>query len=135
MSPNFFAPRDPNYYPSNGTAFDEGGNLSARYRWGQGMAGVRANGNFGDAGDRVGGDIFGEHIFETRYVASGRLSLWQWNDKLRPDRDATSAGYVAGLGYIFAPRSRALIEWEHETNRLVGQRLRLMLWLTVAVTK
>jgi hypothetical protein len=27
------------------------------------------------------------------------------------------------------------VEWQHDMNRLVGQRFRLMLWLTVAVTK
>lgn len=134
-SPNISATYNPNYYPSNGVAFDEGGGLAARYRWGEGTVGVRGNGNFGDGGDRVGGDVYGERIFETRYVASGRASLWQWNDKLRPDRDATSVGYVAGLGYLFASRSRALVEWDHNVNRLVGHRFRLMFWLTVAVTK
>ena len=134
-SPNIGPLYNPNYYPSNGVAFDEGGGLAARYRWGEGLAGVRANGNWGDGGDRVGGDVYGERIFETRYVVTGRASLWQWNDKLRPDRDATSFGYVAGVGYVFAPRSRAFFEWEHNMNRIAGQRFRFMLWLTVAVTK
>jgi hypothetical protein len=134
-SPNFQSADPRSYYPSNGVAFDEGASLSARYRFGEGSVGIRGNGNFGDGGDRVGTDVFGERIFETRYVASARASLWQWNDKLRPDRDATSVGYVGGIGYIFATRSRALIEWEHNMNRLVGHRFRLMLWLTVAVTK
>jgi hypothetical protein len=83
----------------------------------------------------VGGDVFGQQVFETRYVATARAGVWQWNDKLRPDRDATSFNYVLGVGYRFAPRSQAMIEWEHDMNRLVGQRFRLMLWLTVAVTK
>ena len=60
---------------------------------------MRASGNFGQAGDCVGGDISGERIFETRYVLTGRVNVWQWDDKLRPDRDATSVGYVAGIGY------------------------------------
>ena len=123
------------FFPSNGVAFDEGAGVSGRYKWGEGAVGVRANGNFGDGGDRVGGDISGERIFETRYVATGRVSLWQWDDKLRPDRDATSLGYVAGFGYRFAKRSQALLEWQQDMNRLAGQRFRLMLWLTVAVTK
>ena len=123
------------YFPTNGTPFDEGGDLSARYRWGQGILGARARGNFGSGGDRVGGDLNAERVIETRYVVSGRASLWQWNDKLRPDRDAVSVGYVAGLGYLFGPRSKAMFEFEHTMNRLVGQRFRAMLWLTVAVTK
>ncbi len=134
-SPNITPTTNPNYYPSNGTPFDEGGNLAARYRIAGGVLGLRGSGNFGDGGDRVGGDVYGEKVVETRYVFSGRTSLWQWNDKLRPDRDATSFGYVAGIGYLFAPRSRAMFEFEHNMNRLVGQRFRAMLWLSVAVTK
>jgi hypothetical protein len=96
---------------------------------------LRGAGNFGDAGDRVGADVAAQHVFETRYVASVRTGLWQWQDNLRPDRDATSYNYVLGLGYRFAPRAQATFEWEHDMNRLVGQRLRLMLWLSVAVGK
>jgi len=134
-SPNITPTINPNYYPSNGTPFDEGGSLAARYRFGEGLYGVRASGNFGDGGDRVGGDIYGERTLETRYLFTGRASLWQWDDKLRPDRNATSFGYVAGVGYTFAPRARALFEFEHNMNRIVGHRLRGMLWLTLAVTK
>jgi hypothetical protein len=97
--------------------------------------GARASGNWGDAGDRVGADVTGERVFETRYVMSGRVNVWQWDDKIRPDRDATSVGYVAGLGYLIAPRARTMFEFQHDMNRLVGQRFRAMLWLTVAVTK
>jgi hypothetical protein len=61
--------------------------------------------------------------------------VWQWNDKLRDDRDAVSLGYVAGVGYKLLPRSLALAEFEHNVNRLVGHRFRVMLWLTVAVTR
>jgi hypothetical protein len=68
-------------------------------------------------------------------VATARAGVWQWDDKLEPDRSATSFNYVLGAGYIFAPRSRALVEWEHDINGLVGQRFRLMLYVTVAVTK
>jgi hypothetical protein len=122
-------------YPTNGHPFDEGGNLSARWRRGATLLALRSSGNFGDEGDRVGGDVSGQHVFETRYVASLRTGVWQWDDKLRPDRDATSFNYVAGLGYIFAPRTQATVEWEHDMNRLVGQRFRLMMWLSLAVTK
>ncbi len=66
---------------------------------------------------------------------TGRVNVWQWDDKLRPDRDATSAGYVAGLGYRFAPRSQTMFEFQHDINRLAGQRFRAMIWLTLAVTK
>ncbi len=134
-SPNITSQVNPNYYPSNGTPFDEGGTLGARYRSGAGIYGARATGNFGDGGDRAGGEIYGERTVETRYLFSARTSLFQWEDKLRPDRSATSFAYMAGVGYIFAPRARASFEFDHSMNRLVGQRFRGMLWLTVAVTK
>ena len=132
-SPNITAQVNPNYYPSNGTPFDEGGTLAARL--GSGVYGARATGNWGDGGDRVGGEIYGERIVETRYLFSARTSLFQWEDKLRPDRSAASFSYVAGVGYLFAARSRASFEFDHSMNKLVGQRFRGMLMLTVAVTK
>jgi hypothetical protein len=123
------------YFPTNGHPFDEGGNFSARWRTGETTIALRGSGNFGDEGDRVGADLNAEHVFETRYVVSGRTGVWQWDDKLEPDRDSTSFNYVAGVGYRFAPRSQAKVEWEHDINSLVGQRFRLMLWLTLAVAK
>jgi len=123
------------YFPSNPLGFDGGGDFAARYKYGEGSLGVRASGNFGQAGDRVGGDITGERVFETRYVVQGRVNVWQWDDKLRPDRDATSVGYVAGVGYRFAPRSQAMFDFQHDVNRIAGQRFRAMIWLTLAVTK
>jgi hypothetical protein len=68
-------------------------------------------------------------------VASARVGVWQWDDKLRPDRDSVDFSYVLGLGYRFAERAQASVEWQHDINSLVGQRFRLLLWLTVAVTK
>jgi hypothetical protein len=138
-SPNY-RPNDPTtasttFYPTNGHPFDEGANLSARWRTGETTLGLHGAGNFGDAGDRVGADLSGQRVFETRYVLSGRAGVWQWDDKIRPDRGTTSVNYVAGLGYRFAPGAQAMIDWEHDINSLVGQRFRLMFWLTLAVTK
>ena len=120
------------YFPGSAVQLDGGGNLAARYKWGEGVVGLRGNGSFGSDGDRVGADIYGERTLETRFLLEGRASVWQWDDKLRPDQDATSVGYVAGLGYRFLPRNKALIEWEHNANRIAGQRFRLMLMLTLA---
>jgi hypothetical protein len=131
--PNYQAKLD--IFPTNGQTFDEGANASARWRTGETTVALRGAGNWGDEGDRVGADLSGNHIFETRYVASVRTGLWHWNDKLRPDRSTASFNYVLGLGYRFAPRAQAMIEWEHDMNGLVGQRFRLMAWLTLAVTK
>lgn len=123
------------YFPTNGHPFDEGGNVNLRWRTGESKVALRGSGDFGDEGQRVGADLSGEHVFETRYVVSGRVGVWQWDDKLRPDRDATTVNYVAAVGYRFGPRSQAMVDWEHDINRLVGQRFRLMFLLTLATTK
>jgi hypothetical protein len=120
-------------YPSNGHPFDEGGNLSARWRTGETRLALRGSGDFGDEGDRVGADLSGEHIFETRYVVSARVGGWQWKDKLRPDRATTSAQYVLGAGYRFLPRSQGSVEFEHDINGIAGQRLRLMFVLNIGL--
>jgi len=145
-----FDPGDPNYspstkcvpgfgpcatvFPSNGHPFDEGGNVSARWRTGETRFALRGSGDFGDEGDRAGADVSLEHVFETRYIASGRLGGWQSKDKLRPDRATTSAQYVLGAGYRFSPRSQGTVEWEHDINGLVGQRFRLMFVLNIGLT-
>ena len=61
--------------------------------------------------------------------------LLRFMNKLRPDRNATTVNYVAAFGYRFAPRMQAMVDWEHDINRLVGQRFRLMLSLNLAVTR
>ena len=134
-SPNLVIANNPNYFPTNGSAFDEGFNAAIRHKNGENIEAVRASGNFGKDGDRVGGDISLEHVLYSRYIAEGRTGLWHWNDKLRPDRDAVGFQAVAGVGYKLAPRSRVLFEYELDVNRLVGLRNRAMVWLNVAVTK
>jgi hypothetical protein len=121
------------WYPSNGNPFDGGGSFGARYKWGEGNVSVRGAADTGDTGERVGGDVSGEQLVESRYLFRGRLGVWQWDDKLRPDRDATDFGYVLGVGYRFAPRCQAAFEWQHDINRLVGQRFRTMITVSVAV--
>lgn len=132
-SPNYNA--GATYFPTNGRPFDEGGYLHARWRTGESNIALRGAADVGDEGQRVGADLSGEHVFETRYVVSGRAGVWQWEDKLREDRNATTVNYVAAFGYRFGPRSQAMVDWEHDFNRLVGQRFRLMLLLTLATTK
>ncbi len=139
-SPQYYSPSPlysmaATYFPTNGHPFDEGANLSARWRTGETTIALRGAGDFGDEGNRVGADVNAEHVFETRYVVSGRTGVWEWKDELQTYRSTTSFNYVAGLGYRFAPRSQAKVEWEHDINGLVGQRFRLLLTLTLAVTK
>lgn len=132
-SPNGLS--DGNYFPSSSLDIMAGGNLAARYHFGEGSVGARSNGDFGKNGERVGVDFYGERTLETRYVLSARAGVWQWDDKLRPDRDATSFQYVAGVGYKLWARSLVFADFEHDMNRIAGQRFRGMLWLSLAVAK
>ncbi len=139
--PNLTSPTSPNglaaanFYPTNALYMNGGGNVAAKYRYGRGNVSVRGAADGGGTGGRAGGDAYADHTFANRYLVSARAGAWYWKDSLRPDRSATSFGYVLGAGYIFSPRSQAVVEFEHDVNRVVGNRFRLMLWLTLAVSK
>jgi hypothetical protein len=127
-----------NYFPKSSldvTGVMGGGNVAARWHFGEGAVGARGNADLARNGQRMGVDVYGERTLETRYVLSARAGVWQWDDKLRPDRDAASFQYVAGAGYKLWPRSLVFVDFEHDMNRLVGHRFRGMLWLSLAVTK
>jgi hypothetical protein len=123
-----------NYYPGSGIQPMGGANVSGRYRFGEGSFGARAAADLADNGDRIGVDVYGERTLETRYVFQGRLGVWQWDDKLRADRDATDLGYSVGAGYKIFPKSLLLADFQHDMNRIAGQRFRAMLWLTIALS-
>ena len=90
----------------------------------------------GDGGHRQGADIYGEQRFlGGRWTASARLSLYDWQDNLRADRNATSFAYVLGGGFRPSRVLDALLEWEHDMNRLVGQRYRILAIVNLTVTK
>jgi hypothetical protein len=122
-----------------GRLFDLSLDGGARYDYGRGDVSFRAGGETGKRGHRLGGDITGRRRFGARYDAMCLLSLWDWSDPLRSDRDATSFGYVLGAGVTPGPnffaRSRFGLELEHDMNRLVGQRFRALLTLDLTVLK
>jgi len=122
-----------------GRLFDVSLDGGARYDYGRGSLGLRAGGETGKRGHRVGADLSARRRLSVRYDASCLLSLWDWSDALRPDRDATSFSYVLGAGITPGPnffaRSRFGLELEHDMNRLVGQRFRAMLTLDLTVLK
>lgn len=131
-SPNDLA--SANYYPSSALDPMAGAHLAARYRIGEGVIGARGAADVARSGDRIGMDVYGERTLETRYVLQARTGVWHWNDKLRPDRDAASFGYVLAAGYKLFPRSLVLVDFQHDMNRISGQRFRTMLWLTIALS-
>jgi hypothetical protein len=109
--------------------------LSARYRTRGGTAGCSGVLERGERGHRQGADLYADRWLQERFLLAARLSVYDWDDSLRPDRSATSFGYVAGAGYRPGPLTNVMLEWEHNTNRLVGQRYRIMASLQMVVTK
>jgi hypothetical protein len=90
----------------------------------------------GERGRRAGGDLTADKFFDgRRYNVGGRLSLYNWSDPLRPDRGATSFGYVASIGYRPAQVADFRLEWEHDMNRIVGQRFRVLALANILVVK
>ena len=116
-------------------ALDTLGRASARYDLDHGRVGVSGMVDRGERGDRQGVDVFGDQWFERRFLLSGRLSLYDWRDEYRSDRSATSFGYVLGGGYRVGDATTARIEWEHDTNELVGQRYRILASLQLLVDR
>jgi hypothetical protein len=112
-----------------------GGRLRAQHGWAGWHVGAHGGLESGVGIARSGGDVFATHTWNGRMSVDGRLSLWQWRDGSRPDREAVSGGYTIGAGYIFSPRSRVHAELDHQMNRLVGNRFRFLLYLTVAVVR
>jgi hypothetical protein len=128
-------PPSASYFPSSALEPMGGGNLSGRYRIGEGQIGARGAADVSRNGRRLGLDLYGERTLETRYVLQARAGVWTWDDGLRPDRDATNVGYVLGAGYKLFPRSLVLADFQHDMNRIAGQRFRAMLWLSIALSK
>lgn len=118
------------------TVVDALGTVAARLRFARTSLGLRGGWDAGERGRRVGGDLSGERAFSGgRWGAIARTSLWTWQDAEREDRDATSFGYVVGGTFRPAPSTRLAVEWEHDMNRLVGQRYRVLALLDVWVTR
>jgi hypothetical protein len=124
----------PDFYPKTGATFLGGGDLSVRHTFGRGRLGARADASSGESGSRYGSDVFADISLEKRFLLSGRVSLWRWFDSAKPERSADGLGYVAGLGYLMGARQRTQLEFEHNANRLVGTRYRIMLTFALAVS-
>ncbi|HEY6080826.1 MAG TPA: hypothetical protein VIW29_18560 [Polyangiaceae bacterium] len=110
-----------------------------RYDYGRGNVELHGGGEGGERGHRYGADVTGRQRFGARYDGLCVLSLWDWSDGLRPDRDATSFAYVLGAGVTpganFFARSRLGVELEHDMNQLVGHRFRALVTLDLTVLK
>ncbi len=123
-----------------GKTYDYLGTLGGRYRFWDSSIALNTMAESGGAGHRYGGDVTGRKRFEGGYYDSlAVLSLYDWDDKLRADRSATSFSYVLGGGispnFMFFSRGRFGVEWEHTMNHLVGQRYRVLATLDFSVLR
>jgi hypothetical protein len=129
------------------TVVDALGNLSARYRLPSAELSLRSMLQMGARGRRAGGDLAAEkRIDGGRYTVGARASLYNWEDPLRNDRNGltfanpqptsvTSFGYVLAAGYRASQLADFRVEWEHDTNELVGQRYRVLALLNLWMVK
>jgi len=127
-------------HPSYATAttYAPGGGLRGRYKWPTATLILRGSMLEGDQGRRVGADLSLDKVIRGRYLLDGRISLWNFQDKLRhdderADRSATSVGYVLGAGYKLTNEATTQVQFEHDINRLVGMRYRIFAVLNVRV--
>lgn len=103
------------------------GQLAGRYRVPRGRFELRSMADVGPRGRRIGGDLSGEgSLVGGKWLFGGRVSVYDWQDPTRPDRDATSFGYVLAAAWKPLDLSKIGVEWEHDYNQLVGQRFRVV---------
>lgn len=127
---------DPSHRSSTTTTADAMGNLNARYRFPAGDVAFKGMLESGARGKREGADLSGEKRWDGgRFTTGARVSVYGWSDPTRPDRDAASFGYVLAGGFRPASVANVRVEWEHDTNRLVGQRYRVMAVLNLRVLR
>jgi hypothetical protein len=122
------------------TELDVIGSLGGGYRWNDGSVSARSVLETGDRGHRVGGDVTTKKTFDAGYYDTlVVLSLYDWEDSLRPERYATSFSYVLGGGISpgidVLNTARLGIEWEHAMNRIIGQSYRVLATLDFSVLR
>jgi hypothetical protein len=118
------------------TTLDLLGSVNARYRFGSGNVTVKGMLEAGARGSREGVDLGTEKGLDGgRYTLGARTSLYGWHDPTRPSRDATSFGYVLAAGFAPLRAANFRLEWEHDINRLVGQRYRVLALINLLVLK
>jgi len=111
-------------------------NLAARYRFATADIGLRGMVQNGARGSREGADVDGEKRFiGDRFTLGTRVSFYGWHDPSRPDRDAASFSYMLAAAFKPPQVANFRVEFEHDINRLVGQRFRLVGLVNLLVLK
>ena len=104
---------------------DAGGSASVRGFNRVAEVQARLHGSDGWGGLRLGVDAWAHRsLWNDRLAASLRLSLWRW--KTREQGDQTAFATVLGGEYHFSRPAKLLVEVEHDVDKLVGQRFRIL---------
>lgn len=119
--------------PDSSTRWNGGGHVAVRYAYDTGRYGVRAETTQGPEGHRTGADLFAERTLDAHYLFSGRVSLYDFESRTRPERSAVSWGMVGGVGYLFGPRARTMLEIENNVSATYGQRWRVLASLGISL--
>lgn len=120
--------------PTEAAASDAFGSLAVVHHWAAGSVTFDTAGDGGPDGHRLGTGAEVEQTFRDGfYDTVAGVSLHDWHDDQQPARDATSLSYLLGGGVHPANGARLGVEWEHTTNRLVGQRFRCLFTLRLEV--
>lgn len=107
--------------------------LRARLRLGATRAGLHASGEAGERGRREGGDVtVARDFLGGRWTADARVSVYEWKDAVAAQGATTSFAWVVGGAVRPSELSALRLEFEHDVNRLVGQRYRVLALLQVA---
>ncbi len=120
-------------FPTTGHSFAAQGYAHLRHRTHTMAHGISTRFNIGEQGDRTGLDLFASRTIASRWLLDARGSAFHFRDRLREDRDATSLGLIASVGYRISERTTTTLEDQLETNRLIGVRNRFVVWLKVGV--
>ncbi len=95
-------------------------------------ASLRAHGEGGGLGARVGADLVARTWLSSLPVRlDGSLSAWWVDDALRPDRSLTSFAVVVGAMVRMGRVADVALNLEDDINRIVGHRLRAVAVVTL----
>ncbi len=104
-----------------------GGTAGVSLRQARGDASLRTTFEHGDVASRAGGDaVWRWWLRPGRVRLDASASLWWTRDALRPERDLTSVGLVAGALFRLGAVADVHLSIEDDINRIVGHRVRAM---------
>lgn len=117
-----------------GRGFDHIYSLTTRAESGPGAAEIASVAEVGDSGDLIGSEIRTTRFFDDGfYDVLAIVSVYAWQNSLRPERDSVSVTYVLGGGITPSSSTHAGLEWEHTVTHVWGHGFRLLATLNLEI--